>query len=203
MKQYSDLQNSGDVKLIDFIYNPHTGLEVAYNCSIWSICSSIADMGHHIINYPSKVEQYKSFLNSYSENVKKNRGKFRMMVSAIAACADNNIRPKEIKKDKLCSVIRTDGLDKDIKDLNDRAIKRFDDQHFKDAENDDLKNNTDAIKAINTISDCIRDVNTDVIAYITDIVDIITRLEDIFGYEKMWSHTDDESWKAAREVHKS
>lgn len=204
MKQYSDLQNSGIVKLIDFIYDPKTGLQVAYNGSVYGLCGVIGGIGYDITNHPDKLDKFKSFYNSYSDTVKKlASARCKTMTAAIAACATNNIESNSIKKDELWPIYNTNNLHNNVEEFNDDAIKQFD-SYFKGMKNDDdLKNNTEAIKALETIADIIKHVNSDILAYMSAIVDIVTKLEDIFGYEKMWSHTDEKVWKSVREVHKS
>ena len=49
MKQYSDLQNSGDVKLIDFYYGITSGLSVKYNRSTMWLCGEISNIGYDIM----------------------------------------------------------------------------------------------------------------------------------------------------------
>jgi hypothetical protein len=204
MKQYSDLQNSGIVKLIDFIYDPKIGLQVAYNGSVYGLCGVIGGIGYDIMNHPDKLDKFKSFYNSYSDTVKKlASARCKTMTAAIAACATNNIESNSIKKDQLWPIYNTEDISKNVREFNDDTIEQFS-SYFKGMKNDDdLKNNTEAIKALETIADIIKHVNSDILAYMSAIVDIITKLEDIFGYEKMWSHTDEKAWKSVREVHKS
>lgn len=204
MKQYSDLQNSGIVKLIDFIYDPKTGLQVAYNGSVYGLCGVIGGIGYDIMNHPDKLDKFKSFYNSYSDTVKKlASARCKTMTAAIAACATNNIESNSIKKDQLWPIYNTEDISKNVREFNDDTIEQFS-SYFKGMKNDDdLKNNTEAIKALETIADIIKHVNSDILAYMSAIVNIITKLEDIFGYEKMWSHTDEKAWKSVREVHKS
>ena len=203
MKQYSDLQNSGDVKLIDFVYNTKIGLQVYYNGSVFGLCDVIGSLGYFIMNHPSDLEKFKSFYNSYSETVKKLSGnRFKTMTAAIAACDANNIEHNSVKKDQLWPIYST-GDEKAVKNFNDNAIEQFDSYSKGMKNDDDLKNNTEAIKAIETIGDIVKHVDSDILAYMSAIFDIITKLEDIFGYEKMWSHTDEKAWKSVREVHKS
>lgn len=204
MKQYSDLQNSGIVKLIDFIYDPKIGLQVAYNGSVYGLCGVIGGIGYDIMNHPDKLDKFKSFYNSYSDTVKKlASARCKTMTAAIAACATNNIESNSIKKDQLWPIYNTEDISKNVREFNDDTIKQFS-SYFDDMKNDDnLKNNAEAIKALETIADIVKHVNSDILAYMSAIVDIITKLEDIFGYEKMWSHTDEKAWKSVREVHKS
>lgn len=204
MKQYSDLQNSGIVKLIDFIYDPKIGLQVAYNGSVYGLCGVIGGIGYDIMTYPDKLDKFKSFYNSYSDTVKKlASARCKTMTAAIAACATNNIESNSIKKDQLWPIYNTEDISKNVREFNDDTIKQFS-SYFDNMKNDgNLKNNAEAIKALETIADIVKHVNSDILAYMSAIVDIITKLEDIFGYEKMWSHTDEKAWKSVREVHKS
>ena len=188
MKQYSDLQNSGDVKLIDFYYGITSGLSVKYNRSTMWLCGEISNIGYDIMAHPDKLDKFKSFYNSYSDTVKKfANSRYKAMTAAIAACVTNNIGQGLIDKDLTFMVHGTKDLSDDLTKYNDYDINEFNKRHG-DAKKDYIfKNNTEAVKAAETIADIIKQVYSDILTYISTIVDIVAKLEAIFGYEKMWS----------------
>lgn len=188
MKQYSDLQNSGDVKLIDFYYGIASGLSVKYNRSTMWLCGEISNIGYDIMAHPDKLDKFKSFYNSYSDTVKKfANSRYKAMTAAIAACVTNNIGQGLINKDQMFMVHGTKDLSGDLTKYNDYDINEFNKRHGDVKKDYIFKNNTEAVKAAETIADIIKQVYSDILTYISTIVDIVTKLEAIFGYEKMWS----------------
>jgi len=188
MKQYSDLQNSGDVKLIDFYYGIASGLSVKYNRSTMWLCGEISNIGYDIMAHPDKLDKFKSFYNSYSDTVKKfANSRYKAMTAAIAACVTNNIGQGLINKDQMFTVHGTKDLSGDLTKYNDYDINEFNKRHGDVKKDYIFKNNTEAVKAAETIADIIKQVYSDILTYISTIVDIVAKLEAIFGYEKMWS----------------
>lgn len=194
MKQYSDLQNSGDVKLIDFYYGMLSGLSIKYNSSTTWLCGEISIIGYDIMAHPDKLDKFKSFYNSYSETVKKfANSRYKTMTAAIAACVTNNIGTGLINKDQMFTVDSTKDLSVKLTKHNDYDINDFNRRYGDTKKDSNFNNNSEAIKALETIADIIKQVYSEILTYISTIVDIVTKLEAIFGYEEMGSHTNEKS----------
>ena len=194
MKQYSDLQNLGDVKLIDFYYGMLSGLSIKYNSSTTWLCGEIGRFGYDIMAYPDKLDKFKSFYNSYSETVKKfANSRYKAMTAAIAACVTNNIGRGLINKDLTFMVDSTKDLSVKLTKHNDYDINEFNRRYDDTKKDSNFNNNSEAIKALETIADIIKQVYSEILTYISTIVDIVAKLEAIFGYEKMGSHTNEKS----------
>jgi hypothetical protein len=57
-------------------------------------------------------------------------------------------------------------------------------------DNPDFNNNSEAVKALETLVDIFKQLNSEIMTYMSALTEIVTKLETIFGYEKMLSHTD-------------
>jgi hypothetical protein len=153
--------------------------------------NSLLYIAWYITNNPDKLDKFKSFHNSYSDTVKKFANyKYKSIVAAITACTANNIEPELISKDKLLLIgsIKDDS-NIEISHGNSRAAKL--NNFYNDMkDNPDFNNNSEAVKALETLVDIFKQLNSEIMTYMSALTEIVTKLETIFGYEKMLSHTD-------------
>jgi hypothetical protein len=204
MKQYSDLEPRGNhFPLIEFEFEPRKGLKVSYNVSAYGMCHELCFLGDDIItNKPDGLDKFKSFFNSYSDAIRKlENNRYRSLIAVMDACHDNKIGDEDILpmwytlgvSNKLLNKDTFgDKLKKDFTDWKNDYLERHDYYGRKEAD-------PEAVRALEIITDLIRRVDHDILAYTDAIVDIVNKLEDIFGSENMRSHIDKQKWESTRE----
>lgn len=199
MKQYSDLEPRGNhFPLIEFEFEPRKGLKVAYNRSAYDMCFALCLLGDDIIINPNALDKFKSFFNSYSDTIRNlENNRYRALIAVMDACHDNKLD----EDGGVFPMWYTLGVSNKLLDKNDSDdnIKKI----FADRKHDYLSGkfgdvDPEAASALEIMADLIRRVNRDTLAYTDAVVDIVTKLEDIFGSENMRSHIDKQKWESTR-----
>jgi hypothetical protein len=203
MKQYSDLEPRGNhFPLIEFEFEPRKGLKVSYNLAAYHMCHELCFLGDDIITNPNDLDKFKSFFNSYSDAIRKlENNRYRSLIAVMDACHDNKIGDEDILPMWYTLGVSNKLLNKDT--FGDKLKKEFTDWKNDYLERHDYygrkEADPEAVRALEIITDLIRRVDRDILAYTDAIVDIVNKLEDIFGSENMRSHIDKQKWESTRE----